>query len=121
MGYEGHSDHPRVEQLAALLELQRGAVLGQMRSHIPHGDRALQRGREAAAGDLTDLIALAIENQRALADWLAALDIEADAFLRRAILKLRDNAHGPRKAALGAAALVDGEGQPGHHRRGVEV
>ena len=88
---------------------------------IAHGDRALQRRREAAAGDPADLIAFAVEHQRAFANRLAAVDLEADALLRRTVLDLRENAHRAGEAAVGAAPLVDCEGEAGHDRRRLVV
>src|SRR5437764_2001229 len=118
---ERHGRDTGVEQFAALFQFQRRAGLGEVGRDIAHGDGALERGREAAAGDLADLIAFAVEDERTLAHGLAAVDIEADALLRRAILELGEDAHRAREASLGAAALIDGEGQAGHHRRGIEV
>ncbi len=99
-----------LKQLGALLELEHGSRLGQVAGNIAHGDRPLQGRREAAAGDPADFIALAVENQCALAYGLAAADVEPDQLLRRAILQLGENPHRTRETALGAAALLDGEG-----------
>src|SRR4051794_31973653 len=118
---ERHGHDARVEQLSALLQLQCRAVFSKMARDIAHGDRALQRWREAAAGDLADLTALAVEDKRALAHRLATLDFQADALLRRSILEFGENSHGPGKTALGPAPLVDGEGQAGHDRRGASI
>ena len=70
---------------------------------------------------LPELIAFAVEDQRAFAHRLAALDLEADAQLRRAVEKLGEDPHRPGKPAFGAAALVDGEIEAGHDRRGRRV
>src|SRR5690242_6232504 len=93
VGYERHCGDGRVEQLSALLKLQLRAGFGKRRRDIAHGDRALQRRREAAARDLAELIALIVEDQSALANRLAALDVEADALLGRTILDLGEDAH----------------------------
>ena len=42
VGDERHRDDPSVEQLAALLELQRGAIGGERSGDVAHGDRPLQ-------------------------------------------------------------------------------
>ena len=81
VGDERHRRDAHVEKLAALLELQGRARLGQMARDIAHGDGSLQAWREATAGDATDFITLAVEDQRAFANWLAAFDVEADALL----------------------------------------
>ena len=81
----------------------------------------MQRGREAAARDLSNLIALTVEDEGALANRLPSVDFEPDPLLRNTILKLTQDAHVAGKAALGAAALVDGERQAGHHRRRTRI
>src|SRR3954447_24361930 len=111
MRYERHFSNASLEQLGALLELQRRSRLGEMACHITHRNRALQRGREATAGDLADLVAFRIENERAFTNRLAPLDFEADALLRGAVLQFRKDAQGTWEAALGATPLVDGEGE----------
>src|SRR4051812_23132184 len=92
-----------------------------MRSDITHGDRALERGGEAAAGDLTDLATLLVEDKRALPDRLTPLDLKTDTLLDRAVVELGKDSHVAGKAALGSAPLVDREGQAGHHRRRLEI
>ena len=105
---------PRCSTLSAVPGAARGG-------DIAHRNGALERGREAAAGDFADVIAFTIEYQRTLSHRLAPIDVEADALLRRLALKLGEDAHRAGEAAFGTAALVDGEGQAGHHRCGVEV
>src|SRR5437764_15402601 len=107
MRNERHRRDAGVEQLGTLLQLEGGAGLGEVRSDIAHGNGPLQRGREAAAGDLADLIAFAVKDERAFADGLTALDVEADALLRRAVLKLGEDTHSAWEAASAAAPLVD--------------
>src|SRR5881392_4397063 len=63
VGDEGHWRHGRLEQLAALLELQFRASRAQSGGHIAHGDGPLQRRREGAAGDAADFIAFDVEDQ----------------------------------------------------------
>ena len=63
----------------------------------------------AAAGDAADLIAFAVEDQRALAHRLLAVDEQADALLHRAIVDLAEDPQRAGEAALGAAALADRE------------
>src|SRR5437870_282372 len=109
MRNERHGHEASVEQFAALLELQRGAWLGEVVRDIAHGDRSLERGGEAAARDLANLVSFAVEDERALADGLTAVDVEADALLRRSVLELGEDAHRAREAAFGTAALVDRE------------
>src|SRR6185437_8203728 len=64
---ERHRDDARIEELAALLQLECGSVRGERRGDIAHGDRPLQRWRETAARDPADFIAFAVEDQRAFA------------------------------------------------------
>src|SRR4051794_22529157 len=118
---ERHGHDARVEQLSALLQRQCRAVFSKMARDIAHGDRALQRWREAAAGDLADLIALAVEDKGALAHRLAPFDFKANPLLRRSILELGKDSQGSGKASLSSATLVDGEGQAGHDRRGASI
>src|SRR3954462_3354823 len=113
---ERHRHDARVEQLAPLLKLQRRSWTGEGRADIAQGDRALQRWREAAAGDPPDLIAFAGEHQRAFAHRLASVDLEAAPPRRRTILELRKDAHRSGEPALGAAARVDREVEASHHR-----
>ena len=94
---EGHGGHFGVEQLAPLLKFEGGAVVGEVARHVTHGDRPLQRGRKAAAGDLADLIAFAVEDERAFANRLAAINLQADAFLWRAVLQFGENPCAPGK------------------------
>src|SRR6185312_16845420 len=92
-----------------------------MARHITHGNRALQRWREAAAGDLADFIAFSIEHERALADRLPTVDLEADTLLRGLVLELGEDAQRTGEPALGAATLVDREIEVGHDWRRIEV
>src|SRR5262249_2119465 len=71
-----------------------------------HGDRRIDAGRKAAARDDTDFTAVR-ENGGALARRLAALGANADAFARRTILQLTEDARRAREIAGLAAALLD--------------
>src|SRR5205085_514361 len=121
MGDERQRGDARVEQLAALLELELASGFGEVARDIAHGDRALERRRETTAGDPAELIAFAIEDQRTFAHGLSAVDVEADALLGWPILQLRENPERTREAAFRAAALVDREVEAGHDRRRLAV
>src|SRR6185437_6452490 len=88
VGDERHRGDARIEELAALLQLERRSLRSERRGNIAHGDRPLQRWREPAARDLAHLIAFAVEDERTLAHRLAAIDFESDALFDGAILEL---------------------------------
>src|SRR5262245_60583048 len=94
-----------------------------MGGDVAHGDRPLQAGREAAAGDPPDLIAFAVEDQCALANRLPPFDVEPDSLLRRALLDLLEDTGGAREIAFRAPPLADRKAEASHNgsRRAVDV
>src|SRR5690242_17925714 len=107
------SDHC-LENLAALLQPDGGVRLGARERHIGHRDRSLERGRKAPARDPADLIALAVQHQRAFAHRLTSFDQQADALLHRPLLALDTDTVGARKAAFLAPPLGNRETEIGH-------
>jgi len=109
---ERHGHDARLEQLPALLELQGCARLGQLGRHITHGDRSLERRREAPAGDLADLIAFPVEDQGPFAHGLATVDFKAHALLRGSILQLGQDPHCAGEAASPRRRLLMAKVRP---------
>jgi len=89
--------------------------------HISHGNRTADAGAEAAAGDLANLIALAIGDRGAFAGRCTAFGLHADAFAGNPVLDLGLNDGRAREAAFFAAALADGPDQAGFDRGGGGV
>src|SRR5262249_10777538 len=79
---------------------------GERRRHIAHGDRAFERGGEAAARHRADLPAIRVDDRRVAARDLAAFRLYADTVARRALrqLALDDSIAG--KAAFLAAPFL---------------
>src|SRR6476620_1843092 len=121
MRNERHRRDRAGEKLAARFERDLRARFGAVPGDVGHGDRRLEGRREAARRDLAGLVALAVDDQGALADRLAALDGEADALADRAVLQLLRDPGPARKTALGAATLGQSEGQVCLDRRRVLV
>src|SRR4051812_8434390 len=105
MRNERHRGDRAGEKLAARFERDLRARFGAVPGDIGHGDRRLEGRREAARSDLAGLIALAVDNERAFADRLAALGSGAGGLGDRPTPQPLGDPGPAREAALGAATL----------------
>src|SRR4029077_4732841 len=81
--------------------------------HIAHGDRTIDAGSEAAAGDAADDGAVLIQYLGALARGRATFGLQAHALARAALAELAQDHIRPGEAAALAPALAQGEAETG--------
>src|SRR5262249_25464883 len=117
---ERHGHDLGGHRLAAHHQLDLAAVAGVCALDVAHGDRAAERGREAARRDLAQNSA-AERDLAAFARDRLALGQQPDALARRALGDLLLDDGRPGEAAVGAALLADAPHQARFDRCGGGV
>src|SRR5215218_4287085 len=107
MGGERHGRNLGRQRLAANDEVKVRAGSGHVLRDIAHGDRAVDRGTEAAGGHDADLAAIGRRDDGSLAGRSTAFGLDADAHTRSTVPDLSLKALGSWEAPLLAAALLD--------------
>src|SRR5579859_6119900 len=113
MGDEGQRHHASGPRRAAHHQRDRRADRRLRARHIAHGDRPVDAGTEAAAGDAPDGGAVLVEDLGAFARGRAAFGLQAHTLARGALAELAQDHLRAGEAAAFAPALAQGEAEIG--------